>query len=88
MSLPYAAPGGAAARLMNHPVVTQLEHNCHLNIDKAPHPTKKTGIVCTLGPASQKLEVLKEMIKAGMTIARLNFSHGSHEVFENSRFSR
>ncbi|OQV13569.1 Pyruvate kinase PKM [Hypsibius exemplaris] len=81
MSLPS---GGNAARLMNHPVVTQLEHNCHLNIDKAPHAIKKTGIVCTLGPASQKPDVLREMMKAGMTIARLNFSHGTHEYHAKS----
>ncbi len=40
---------------------------------------KKTKIVCTIGPTSENRETLTEMIKAGMNVARLNFSHGSHE---------
>jgi pyruvate kinase len=39
---------------------------------------KKTKIVCTLGPASDTKEILKELILNGMNVARLNFSHGSH----------
>jgi len=40
---------------------------------------KKTKIVATLGPASNKPEVLKEMFFQGVNVCRLNFSHGSHE---------
>ncbi|MDP8236652.1 MAG: pyruvate kinase [Candidatus Erginobacter occultus] len=38
---------------------------------------KKTRIVCTLGPASSSPEVIEKLIKAGMDVARLNFSHGT-----------
>ena len=40
---------------------------------------KRTKIVCTLGPASEKEEVLRELIKSGLNVCRMNFSHGSHE---------
>lgn len=40
---------------------------------------RKTKIVCTLGPASGSPQMLREIIKAGMDVARLNFSHGTQE---------
>jgi len=41
---------------------------------------KRTKIVCTIGPASEKQGTIEKMIKAGMNIARLNFSHGNYAL--------
>lgn len=45
---------------------------------------KRTKIVCTLGPASNKEDVLEKMLLAGMNVARLNFSHGDHQGHRES----
>ncbi|MGC8602478.1 MAG: pyruvate kinase, partial [Desulfomonilaceae bacterium] len=52
-------------------------------------PFNKTKIVCTIGPASNSPEIMKQMILAGMNVARINFSHGDFaehkEVIKNIR---
>lgn len=40
---------------------------------------RKTKIVCTLGPSTDNEEVLRQLMLEGMAVARMNFSHGTHE---------
>ncbi len=52
----------------------------HTNIyNKELKKYEKTKIVCTMGPNTDKRETMKQLIEAGMDIARFNFSHGTHE---------
>jgi pyruvate kinase len=50
---------------------------------------RRAKIVCTIGPSSSSRRILERMVRAGMNVARLNFSHGSHEeharAFKNIR---
>ena len=43
---------------------------------------KKTKIICTLGPSTEDIEVIRQLVQAGMNCARLNFSHGTYDQFE------
>ena len=44
--------------------------------------TRKTKIVCTIGPASSSREAIRSLIRNGMDVARLNFSHGDHVTYK------
>jgi len=58
---------------------TYVDQKAALDIDSKPSVERLSGIICTIGPVSRSVETLMSMMDAGMNIARMNFSHGSHE---------
>src|SRR6266487_4735526 len=50
-----------------------------LHEERIPPIRRRAKIVCTLGPSSSSEEQLRQLLLLGMDVARLNFSHGSHE---------
>ncbi|CBH16548.1 pyruvate kinase 1, putative [Trypanosoma brucei gambiense DAL972] len=64
--------------------MSQLEHNIGLSIFEPVAKHRANRIVCTIGPSTQSVEALKNLMKSGMSVARMNFSHGSHEYHQTT----
>jgi len=63
---------------------SQLIHNTELDIYHDAHNLRRTGIICTIGPASRSVEMLTKLIENGLDVVRLNFSHGTHEYHQQT----
>jgi pyruvate kinase len=54
------------------------------DLDRDDVRLPKTKIVCTLGPASRSVPMIEKLLRAGMNVARFNFSHGTHEYHKET----
>ncbi|KAI8976981.1 pyruvate kinase [Pilobolus umbonatus] len=66
-----------------------LQWIANMDVDVQPQAARKTSIICTIGPKTNTVEKLTELIDAGMNIVRMNFSHGEYSyhqsVIDNAR---
>ncbi|XP_068139951.1 pyruvate kinase-like [Drosophila tropicalis] len=66
------------------PFDSQMDYRSRLQFNASASKFPLSGIVCTIGPASNNTECIINLIKAGVRIIRLNFSHGTHQEHYNS----
>eukprot|EP00899_Mesostigma_viride_P006606 jgi/Mesvir1/15947/Mv08265-RA.1 len=63
--------------------ISQPKLRSHIDVRSSPAHTRKTAIICTIGPASEDEVNLPKVLDAGMDVMRLNFSHADHQVHGN-----
>ncbi|XP_015913759.2 pyruvate kinase-like [Parasteatoda tepidariorum] len=66
-------------RLIENMSLNAIDHACAYTVYEKTHHPRLSKIVCTIGPATQSVEKLVELMEAGMNVARLNFSHGEYD---------
>ncbi|KAI8577414.1 hypothetical protein K450DRAFT_252319 [Umbelopsis ramanniana AG] len=67
----------------NSTISNTLQWVSQMDVDIEPKDVRKTSIICTIGPKTNSVEKLTELMEAGMNICRLNFSHGSYEYHQS-----
>lgn len=77
------------SRQSQAPTEHPLQWIANMNVDVEPKATRKTSIICTIGPKTNNVEKLTQLIDTGMNIVRMNFSHGTYDyhksVLDNAR---
>ena len=64
---------------------SQIQHNTTLDIYHEANALRSSGIVCTIGPASQSVDMLVKLIQNGMDVVRMNCSHGTHDYHKTTQ---
>jgi pyruvate kinase len=71
------------------PTQFPMQWIANMDVDVQPRAARKTSIICTIGPKTNNVEKLTELIDAGLNIVRMNFSHGDYgyhkSVLDNAR---
>ncbi|KAI8070700.1 pyruvate kinase [Gongronella butleri] len=72
-------------------IFSSLQRVAQMDVDMPPTRSRKSSIVCTIGPKTNSVEMITQLRNAGLNVVRMNFSHGSYEyhqsVIDNTRKS-